>query len=433
MRYGTILLLFISTMIFAQSISHAQSQRYFNQSEAEEAFDAAASKYGRTYRRLGQSRGIDLSPRVTTVSHHSIASALSRFYPEQTAMLFYDYDEPVLSVWLVNGEGIQAYQRSEVSLDALESAVSNFRKALNVDALQALRAPRPRRQPITPARRIMLRLRPTITHLSTMLLPWNVSRQLAPVKHLVIVPALGLGAIPFAVMRPPGTRQSLIDRMSISIAPSLFDVVEEVGPSPAQFQHPLVVGNPLLPENGEWFFPPLPGAQEEAQSVAGALKTAPFIGAAATKASVLTKASGADILYFATHAVASDTDPLHGSFLALSADKDPQGRWTAEEIQTAKFKARLAVLSACQTGLGKTHDAGIIGLARAFQIAGVPRVVMSLWSVNDAATSELMQAFVANLRSFVPAEALRRAMLQVRRKRPHPAQWASFVLFGTPR
>jgi CHAT domain-containing protein len=83
--------------------------------------------------------------------------------------------------------------------------------------------------------------------------------------------------------------------------------------------------------------------------------------------------------------------------------------------------------------LGKTHDAGIIGLARAFQIAGVPRVVMSLWSVNDAATSELMQAFVANLRSFVPAEALRRAMLQVRRKRPHPAQWASFVLFGTPR
>jgi CHAT domain-containing protein len=433
MRDRVIFLLSILTMLFAQAIVHAQSQRSFNQSEAEEAFNTAASKYGRAYRRLGQSRGVDLSPRVTILSHHNIANALSRFYPEQTAMLFYDYDEPVLRVWLVNSEGIQAYRRALIPLDALETAASDLRKALNVDAQQALRAPRPRRQPITPARRIMLRLRPTITRLSAMLLPENVSRQLAPVKHLVIVPALGLGAVPFAVMQPVGTRQYLIDRMSISIAPSLFDVVEEVEPSPSQFQHPLVVGNPLLPENGEWFFPPLPGAQEEAQLVADAFKTTPFIGASATKAAVLMKAPNADILYFATHAVASGTDPLHGSFLALSADKDPQGRWTAQEIQTSRFRARLAVLSACQTGLGKTHDAGVIGLARAFQIAGVPRVVMSLWSVNDAATAELMQAFVANLRSHVPAEALRRATLQVRRKRPHPAQWASFVLFGTPR
>jgi CHAT domain-containing protein len=221
--------------------------------------------------------------------------------------------------------------------------------------------------------------------------------------------------------------------MSISIAPSLFDVVEEVNPSTSQFENPLVVGNPLLPENGEWLFPPLPGAQAEAQAVSQVFKTTPFIGASATKEAVMMKASGADILYFATHAVASHTDPLGGSFLALSAARDPQGRWTAQEIQTSKLRARLAVLSACQTGLGKTHDAGIIGLARAFQIAGVPRVVMSLWSVNDAATSELMQAFVINLRSYVPAEALQKAMLQVRSKRPHPSQWASFVLFGTPR
>jgi CHAT domain-containing protein len=418
-------------MLFAQTVSHAQSQRAFDQSEEE--FDAAASKYERTYRRLGQSRGIDLSPRVTTVSHHRVASALRRFYPEQTALLFYDYEEPVLRIWLVNRDGIQAYRRAEITSDALESAISQLRKALNVDALQALRAPRPRRQPVTPIRGVMLRLRPAIAHLSALLLPGSISRQLATVKHLVVVPALGLGTVPFAVMQPHGSRHSLIERMSISIAPSLFDVVEEVAPSTSQVQNPLVVGNPLLPENGEWFFPPLPGAQEEAQAVAATLKTAPFIGASATKAAVVMKAPGADILYFATHAVASNTDPLGGSFLALSADKDPHGRWTAQEIQTSKFRARLAVLSACQTGLGKTHDAGIIGLARAFQIAGVPRVVMSLWSVNDAATSELMQAFVVNLRSLVPAEALRRAMLQVRRKRPHPSQWASFVLFGTPR
>lgn len=433
MRYRAGLLLFISTMLFAQTVSQAQRQRTFDRGEAEEAFNAATSKYGRTYRRLGQSRGVDLSPRVTTVPHHRVASALRSFYPERTALLFYDYEKTILRVWLVDGDGIQAYRRMEISLDALDSAVFNFRKALNVDALQALRAPRPRRQPMTPAKGVMMRLRPAIARLSVLLLPGPISRPLGSVKHLIIVPALGLGSIPFAVMRPPGSGYSLIDRMSISIAPSLFDVVEEVEQSTSKFENPLVVGNPLLPENGEWLFPPLPGAQAEAQAVSQVFKTTPLTGASATKEAVMMRASGADILYLATHAVASVTDPLAGSFLALSADKDPQGRWTAQEIQTSKLRARLAVLSACQTGLGKTHDAGIIGLARAFQIAGVPRVVMSLWSVNDAATSELMQAFVLNLRSYVPAEALQRAMLQVRGKRPHPSQWASFVLFGTPR
>jgi CHAT domain-containing protein len=58
---------------------------------------------------------------------------------------------------------------------------------------------------------------------------------------------------------------------------------------------------------------------------------------------------------------------------------------------------------------------------------------MSLWSVDDLATSELMQAFIKHLENDIPAEALREAMLEVRKQYPAPSQWASFVLFGTPR
>jgi CHAT domain-containing protein len=58
---------------------------------------------------------------------------------------------------------------------------------------------------------------------------------------------------------------------------------------------------------------------------------------------------------------------------------------------------------------------------------------MSLWSVNDKATAALMKSFVKYLRSNMPSEALRLAMLDVRRERPALSQWASFVLFGTPR
>jgi CHAT domain-containing protein len=77
--------------------------------------------------------------------------------------------------------------------------------------------------------------------------------------------------------------------------------------------------------------------------------------------------------------------------------------------------AKLVVLSACQTGLGRQLDAGIAGLARAFQLAGAARVVMSLWSVHDDSTAELMADFISRLREEPPAEALRLSMLQMRK------------------
>src|SRR5205085_8885771 len=131
-------------------------------------------------------------------------------------------------------------------------------------------------------------------------------------------------------------------------------------------------------------------------------------------------------------------------FLVFSGTYNRNNRWTAYEIQNAEYHscrghlrpdcyAQLAVLSACKTGLGKIHDAGIIGLARAFQIAGVRRVVMSLWDIDDIATSELMQTFVKYLRSDFPSEALRKAMVEIKARQRPPREWASFELFGTPR
>jgi CHAT domain-containing protein len=58
---------------------------------------------------------------------------------------------------------------------------------------------------------------------------------------------------------------------------------------------------------------------------------------------------------------------------------------------------------------------------------------MSLWSVDDQATSQLMQAFVKHLGTQLPSEALRQAMLEVRQEYSEPSEWASFVIFGTPR
>jgi tetratricopeptide (TPR) repeat protein len=113
-------------------------------------------------------------------------------------------------------------------------------------------------------------------------------------------------------------------------------------------------------------------------------------------------------------------NPLLLSGLVLSqANRNPDaGLMTAEEVSALDLRGvELAVLSACETGLGRVADGqGVYGLQRAFQEAGARSLLVSLWSVSDPATSLLIQEFYAQLWSAKPPsklEALRRAQLKV--------------------
>ncbi|MEZ4826234.1 MAG: CHAT domain-containing protein [Bacteroidia bacterium] len=125
-----------------------------------------------------------------------------------------------------------------------------------------------------------------------------------------------------------------------------------------------------------------------------------------------------------------------GCFFTPTED-NPQGFWSAREIQQNRFSAILVILSACQTGLGQSQDTGVIGLSRAFQLAGAENIIMSLWSVDDSATNSLMQLFMQKIHEphrFFPCEPLRQAMLEYRKQNPEaePIYWASFSTFGIP-
>lgn len=105
------------------------------------------------------------------------------------------------------------------------------------------------------------------------------------------------------------------------------------------------------------------------------------------------------------------------------------------EIYNLKLPAELIVLSACQTALGKeVKGEGLLGLTRGFMYAGTPRVVASLWQVNDAATADLMKRFYQGMPrdGLHPAAALREAQLALWKKKPTQAPyfWAAFVLQG---
>jgi CHAT domain-containing protein len=149
-------------------------------------------------------------------------------------------------------------------------------------------------------------------------------------------------------------------------------------------------------------------------------------------ANLLPKDPNAHVIFIplATHGLLDDVRGL-GSAIALAPSGTDDGLLTAEEIFDMKLQANLVVLSACNTGEGRITGDGVIGLSRALISAGVPSVIVSLWAVPDAPTSELMQAFYQNLQSNPnKAQALRQAMLATMKTHPDPRDWAAFTLIG---
>ncbi|MEG4249975.1 CHAT domain-containing protein [Microcoleus sp. Pol10D4] len=144
------------------------------------------------------------------------------------------------------------------------------------------------------------------------------------------------------------------------------------------------------------------------------------------------------IVHFATHGFANSKHPeLSGLVLSLVDEKGTlqNGYLRLNDIFNLNLPAELVVLSACQTGLGKDiKGEGLVGLTRGFMYAGAPRVVVSLWSVEDQVTSELMTRFYKKMLQdkLAPAAALRAAQIEVLQlpEWQSPYYWAAFGLQG---
>jgi CHAT domain-containing protein/tetratricopeptide (TPR) repeat protein len=144
------------------------------------------------------------------------------------------------------------------------------------------------------------------------------------------------------------------------------------------------------------------------------------------------------VVHFATHGWLDSEHPeLSGLVLSMVDEhgKPQNGFLELQDIYNLKLHADVVVLSACQTGLGKDiKGEGLVGLTRGFMYAGAPRVMASLWSVEDVATSELMKTLYQNMfkTGFTPAAALRSAQVEMWRSKrwSAPYFWASFVFQG---
>jgi len=144
------------------------------------------------------------------------------------------------------------------------------------------------------------------------------------------------------------------------------------------------------------------------------------------------------IIHFATHGLVNSVNPELSGIVMSLVDKNGNplnGFLRLTDIFNLKLSADLVVLSACQTGLGQNiQGEGMVGLTRGFMYAGAKRVVVSLWSVDDEGTAQLMVHFYQGMlqKGLAPAAALRAAQLEMlqQEKWHNPYYWAAFTLQG---
>ena len=270
------------------------------------------------------------------------------------------------------------------------------------------------------------------------------------VKRLRIVPDRQLSAFPFEALlvseqAPARSFAGLdyaIQHFQISYASSAT-LLLEANALPDQVEPYEVLGlawasaeadatENRFPEPGEKFSN-IPGTAEEIRLIEQIAQGRYLMGQAASERKFKELAPDYGLIHIALHGRASDGEP----FLAFpSAGKGEDGILYLEELYQLSLRARLTVLSACETGKGVVQKGeGVMSMARGFGIAGAPSTVMSLWEVDDQVSAEIMGAFYVGLSDGKPIDAsLRDAKLaHLAKSDPYtssPFYWATYIPVG---
>lgn len=255
-------------------------------------------------------------------------------------------------------------------------------------------------------------------------------------RRLVVLPDGALNAVPFDLLDLDRERYApLVERTDVEVTPSLALML---APSRNVTSTTLLgVGDPVygpIPEVAlantelqataraatEGYFVALPETRRELESIARTIGgNAKLLFGTEARESTITHMPLGDfgLVHFATHGILGrDVPGIDEPALVLAAEPDGDGFLTASEASKLELSARLTVLSACKTGAGDSASGeGVLGMSRAFMLAGSESVVVSLWSVDSLATEALMIEFYRRLQAGESGgEALRNAKLAVR-------------------
>ena len=412
-----------------------------------------------------------------TQSHALQAAEIQGELEAGTVLLEFALGEKRSWLWTVSPSGVQSYElppRREVETAARQVYALLTARQPKLDEPPAARAKRVggaeaewRRQSIAlshmllgpavaqlgkawPGRRLVIVASDMLAYLpfSALLDPYAESRTLIEGHEIVSLPSASVLAV---LRREHGDRARAVKTVAV-LADPVFEAadprVRAVKPAPGGESDVTPLAARALRSVGDFtdsrdgHLSRLPFSRQEANAIAALVPVKDQLAATDFQASRALATSGElgsyRVVHFATHGFLNSEHPeLSGLVLSL-VDRDGRaqdGFLRLSDIYNLRLAADVVVLSACQSALGKAvRGEGLVGLTRGFMYAGAPRVVASLWQVDDESTAELMRRFYQAMleRKLAPAAALRAAQLELRatKRWASPYYWAAFVLQG---
>jgi CHAT domain-containing protein len=380
------------------------SQTRENNNELERALFEREAKMLDLMRHL-QHRG---ALRSQTVQENALFSLpeLQRVLGNERALVEYTMIDEQLVAFIVTGDGVEAVRAMG---NEAELVAEIERCRFQIDSL---------RYGSTQIRNHL----PALTERTRKHLRVLYDRLLRPIeskigdRHLILVPHGALHYLPFQALHDG--ESYLIERREVSFAPSAVVLQQCLSRPQSSFATALLLG--VADEQ-------IPRVHEELQSLDGLFASVKrFTNEAATSDALRRNCQDVDVLHLACHAQFRWDNPLFSSLVF------GDGWFTARDAYSLKLNCGLVTLSACETGMNAVAPGDeLMGMARGFLFAGSSTVMMSLWTIDDEATAELMTRFYRALAATnSPAAALRAAQTDLLREKPHPFFWSPFILVG---
>lgn len=433
-----------------QTLGDAQRSALSSRVAETEARFASTSDYlSKTFPKLAD----QLLPRALTADE-----AQSLLRPGE-GLIAYAATEKVLYAWLVTRDRIE-WRQISLSRADLRDKVALLRRSLDLSLVA-------RTSSVAPECALGSSVAGMENRVFDLCLAKNLHDQLLSVfnltglDELIVVPDGPLAQLPFSLLvtsiNKGDTPHWLIEDHAISVLPgtsSLRALRQAKLPRRNEAERLPFLGVAPVSFDGvdgglnlRSVAPALPNTKDEVTFISALLSGGPdsvVLGAKATEAFLhKAKLNRYGVISLATHAILSkEAKTFTGGAIAepallFRAGGGEDGFLTATEVASLRLDADWVLLSACNTGAGGTYDAeGLSGLARAFFFAGARSLLVSNWSVDDAAAKELMIQTMQNSASnrMSRAQALRQAMLNVMhspdRDFRHPFFWAPFSLVG---
>ncbi|XP_028411522.1 tetratricopeptide repeat protein 28-like [Dendronephthya gigantea] len=254
----------------------------------------------------------------------------------------------------------------------------------------------------------------------------NLVTETDPKPQLLIIPQGETFNIPYSTLRLSNGEplcslvapREAFSFHSYSYSMALQEEMSQV----TQMKDTLIVGNPTED---------LPFAEKEAKMIAEKVGVSPLLRYSATRSEVLRRISQAAIIHFACHGTTDGRSlQLAPERINNNGEKAGLTYLTVEDLSNVTLSANMVVLSACHTAQGKISSEGVLGLARAFLMAGAKSVITSLWAVDDNAAETLMLKFYNNLYNEPVVNALATTMCEMKRENFRVSQWGCFKVLG---